>query len=318
MQYYFAPLEGLTNYVYRNTHAEFFGRLDKYFTPFLSPNQNRKFSSREKNDVLPENNKNLNVVPQLLTNNSEHFIWGCNELKAMGYKEVNLNLGCPSGTVVAKKKGSGFLTELDTLDKFLYSVYSKTDINISIKTRLGRFCADEFEEILNIFNKYPVYELTLHPRVQIDFYKNPVNKAAFEKYVNNIKIPLCYNGDIFSINDYKEIQNYSNISAVMLGRGLIANPFLISYIRGENLLDKQKIKAFHDKLYNTYKENLSGDVPVLHKMKEIWFYMNVLFEENENIWKKLRKVKNLKDYDIMINTIFSHNLKQNAYYGVLD
>ena len=313
MKYYFAPLEGLTNYVYRNIHAEHFGKLDKYFTPFLSPNQNKKFSSREKNDILPENNIGLNVIPQLLTNNSEHFIWACNELKKMGYTEINLNLGCPSGTVVAKKKGSGFLTELDAFDKFLYDIYNKTDVNISIKTRLGRYSADEFEEILSIFNKYPVYELTIHPRVQTDFYKNPVNKEAFYKYLNKIKAPVCYNGDIFKESDLK----IENVNAVMLGRGLIANPFLVSNIKGENIFDKKIIKEFHDKLYNIYKEKLSGDVPVLHKMKEIWFYMNVLFNANESVWKKLRKAKNLKEYEMIVNTIFLYDLNENpAYYGL--
>ena len=313
MKYYFAPLEGLTNYVYRNIHAEHFGKLDKYFTPFLSPSQNKKFSSREKNDVLPENNIGLNVIPQLLTNNSEHFILACNELKKMGYTEINLNLGCPSGTVVAKKKGSGFLTELDALDKFLYDIYNKTDVNISIKTRLGRYSADEFKEILSIFNKYPVYELTIHPRVQTDFYKNPVNKEAFYKYLNKIKAPVCYNGDIFKESDLK----IENVNAVMLGRGLIANPFLVSNIKGENIFDKKIIKEFHDKLYNTYKEKLSGDVPVLHKMKEIWFYMNVLFNANESVWKKLRKAKNLKEYEMIVNTIFSYDLNENPAYSGL-
>ena len=310
MKYYFAPLEGLTNYVYRNIHAEYFGKLDKYFTPFLSPNQNKKFSTREKNDILPENNIGLNVVPQLLTNNSEHFIWACNEIEKMGYTEVNLNLGCPSGTVVAKKKGSGFLNELDKLDNFLDDIYSKTDINISIKTRLGRYSPDEFKEILNIFNKYPIYELTIHPRVQTDFYRNPVNKQAFYKYFDNVKAQVCYNGDIFKASDCK----IENVNAVMLGRGLIANPFLVSCIKGENVFDKQIVKDFHDKLYRVYKEKLSGDIPVLHKMKEIWFYMNVLFSADETIWKKLRKTKNLKEYEMLINSIFSYDLNENAAY----
>ncbi len=231
----------------------------------------------------------------------------------MGYTEINLNLGCPSGTVVAKKKGSGFLTELDALDKFLYDIYNKTDVNISIKTRLGRYSADEFEEILSIFNKYPVYELTVHPRVQTDFYKNPVNKEAFYKYLNKIKAPVCYNGDIFKESDLK----IENVNAVMLGRGLIANPFLVSNIKGENIFDKKIIKEFHDKLYNTYKEKLSGDVPVLHKMKEIWFYMNVLFNANESVWKKLRKAKNLKEYEMIVNTIFSYDLNENPAYSGL-
>ena len=169
MTYLFAPLEGLTGYIYRNTHAAYFSPADEYFTPFLSPNQNRRFTSREKNDVLPEHNEGLHVVPQLLTNQSEHFLWAAGELAAMGYDEVNLNLGCPSGTVVAKKKGSGFLTELEALDRFLDEVCTKAPCAVSVKTRLGRYSPDEFPALLEIFNRYPLKRLIIHPRVQTDF-----------------------------------------------------------------------------------------------------------------------------------------------------
>lgn len=310
MKLYFAPLESLTNYVYRNIYAEFFGSADKYFTPFLSPNQNKCFSSKELNDILPENNKGLNVVPQLLTNKSEHFIWACNELSKMGYTEVNLNLGCPSPTVVTKKKGSGFLTELDALDEFLYDIFDKSNIKISIKTRLGRFSEQEFEDLIEIFNKYPICEFILHPRVQTDFYKNPANKNAFEKYYGFIKSPVCYNGDIFTKSDYDEILNrFEKIDSVMIGRGVLSNPSLLRVIKGGKRIDKQELQAFHDVLYSTYKQKLSGDVPVMHKMKELWSYMNTLFEDNENAWKKIRKAKNIIDYEFAVKDIFNSQIK---------
>lgn len=307
MNFYFAPLEGITNYIYRNTHAQIFGTADKYFTPFLSPNKNMRFSNKELKDILPQNNnRNINLVPQLLTNNYKHFLCACEQLSnEFGYNEINLNLGCPSMTVVSKRKGSGFLTELNDLDEFLYNIYNKSNVNISIKTRLGRYNTDEFEKIIEIFNKYPIYELIIHPRIQTDFYKNPVDIDAFEKYIDFVKAPLCYNGDIF---DKQLLQNITKkfdiLNSVMIGRGLIKNPALIRDIKTGKSITIDEFKKFHDNIYFEYKQNFYGENPVIHKMKELWFYMKDMFFESDDIWKKIKKIKNLKNYDETVKTIF--------------
>lgn len=305
MKYYFAPLEGITGYIYRNAYNKFFGQIDKYYTPFISPTSNKCFTSRELNDILPENNQGLNIVPQILTNNSEYFINTVSELAKLEYNEINLNLGCPSGTVVAKNKGSGFLAQRDLLDEFLDDIFSKSTIKISIKTRIGRDSSEEFYQLINIFNKYPIEELIIHPRIQKDFYNNKPNMKVFSDALALSKNNVCYNGDIFNVLNYRELEDmYPKLEAVMLGRGLIANPALIKEIKDNYQIDKQLIKQFHDEVYIGYKKILSGDRNVLFKMKEFWFYMIHLFAGSDKYAKKIRKTERMRDYEAVIAMLF--------------
>lgn len=305
MKYYFAPLEGITGYIYRNAHQKFFGQVDKYFLPFISPTKNKGFTSRELNDILPENNEGLPVVPQILTNNSEYFIGTVKELTKFGYDEINLNLGCPSGTVVSKHKGSGFLAQREMLDEFLEDIFSNAATKISIKTRIGKDSPEEFYKLIEIFNKYPLDELIIHPRIQKDYYKNKPNMEVFKDSLALSKNPVCYNGDIFNINDYKELTgNYQSLDKVMLGRGLLANPALIGEIKNNQIVDKQVMKAFHDEIYAGYQKILSGERNVLFKMKELWFYMIGLFAESDRFAKKIRKTNDLRDYEAIISMLF--------------
>jgi tRNA-dihydrouridine synthase len=305
MKHYFAPLEGVTGYIYRNAHQTFFGQIDKYFTPFIIPNSNKGFTSRELNDILPEHNQGLSVVPQILTNNAEHFICTTNKLAMLGYDEINLNLGCPSGTVVAKHKGSGFLAQRERLDEFLEDIFSKASTKISIKTRIGKDSPEEFYELLKIFNKYPLEELIIHPRIQKDFYKNRPNMEVFKDAFASSKNPVCYNGDIFNAKDYRELaEAYPSLGAVMLGRGLITNPALIREMKSNYIIDKQVVKAFHDEIYRGYQEILFGDKNILFKMKEIWTYMIHLFAESEKYAKKIKKADRLRDYEAIVASLF--------------
>lgn len=305
MKFYFAPMEGVTGYVYRNAHATFFNNVDKYFTPFIAANQHGKLSSRELNDILPEHNKGYTVVPQILTNNAEDFIRTMKQLKDYGYNEVNLNLGCPSGTVVAKGKGSGFLAQREALDQFLEDVFNEAVTKISIKTRIGRDVPEEFEELIKIFNKYPLEELIIHPRVQKDYYRNTPNMDVFKAALAESKNPVCYNGDIFTAQDYENFRAMCpDVEMVMLGRGLIANPGLITDIVAGETVDKAILKAFHDKMYEGYQDIMSGDRNVLFKMKESWFYMMHIFSNPEKYAKKIRKAQKLHDYEAAVNSLF--------------
>ena len=305
MKYYLAPLEGVTTYVYRNAYHKYFYPMDKYFTPFIVPHREKKFSTREKKELSPENNQGLFVVPQLLTNNAEDFLKTANDIRQFGYEEINLNLGCPSGTVVAKRKGSGFLAYPEELEQFLDTIFSKADYSISIKTRIGKENPDEFYKLMEIYNKFPLKELIIHPRVQTDYYKNTPNKEMFRYAYENTKQSLCYNGDIFIIENYKEICNeFQNINAVMLGRGIISNPGLVKEIVTGKRMMKEELLAFHDSIYEEYKQISSGDRNVLFKMKELWFYMAGLFENSEKLMKKIKKSEKLKDYDQVIKLLF--------------
>jgi tRNA-dihydrouridine synthase len=305
MNFYFAPMEGLTGYIYRNAHNAFFNNIDKYYSPFISANQSGSLKTRELNDILPENNQGLVLIPQLLTNNANDFIHFSKKIKLLGYNEINLNLGCPFGTVVSKNKGSGFLAKTEELDRFLDEIFTQAVTKVSVKTRIGKNQPEEFYELIEIFNKYPIEELTIHPRIQKDFYKNKPNLKVFKEAVILSKNPICYNGDIFTIEDYKEFSaDFPGVGSLMLGRGLLANPGLTKDIKTNIKIEKNVLKDFHDKLYNDYKKILFGDVNVLHKMKGLWFYMISVFSDNEKYAKRIKKAVRLYDYDEAVSSLF--------------
>ena len=301
-----APLEGITGYIYRKTYAKYFGGVDKYFSPFISPNQKRICRTREQKDILPENNAGLYLVPQIMTNQADMFIKTVKYLQQYGYQEFNLNLGCPASTVVTKMKGSGFLAQPEKLEQFLEQIYEKCDTNISIKTRIGFESAEEFSRLLSIFEKFPVSELIIHPRTRQDFYQNEPDMGAFSYAMSHSRHRICYNGNIFSKKDYTNlVENYPALQSVMLGRGILQNPTIIEQIKGNELPDKDHIKAFMTEICEKYKEELSGERPVLFKMKELWQYLVFSFDVDEKWKKKMRKAQSLSEYQIIINELFS-------------
>ena len=296
-QFYFAPLEGITTYIYRNLHHQWFGGMDKYFTPFVSPTSNRDFKSRAKKDVIPEHNRDIPVVPQILSNRSDEFLYTAERLAEYGYTEINLNLGCPSGTVVSKGRGSGFLTDLDGMDRFLYDIYENCPVPLSVKTRIGRYEPEEFTEILKIYNKYPIHELTIHPRVRDDFYKNIPNWDVFEYALEHSVNPVCYNGDLCTVEDYERFcERFPTVDRIMIGRGLIGNPGLVHEIQTGEPVRLEEVSGFMWALKEAYQECMA-DNPVLFKMKEIWVYLAELYPQGERLWKKIKKARRLSDYE---------------------
>lgn len=305
MKFYYAPLEGVTGYVVRNAHHTFFPSIDKYFSPFIVANQSDSFKTKELNDILPEHNQGIVLIPQLLTNNARDFIHTSKKLQQMGYQEINLNLGCPSGTVVSKNRGSGFLAKREELDLFLDEIFTNSTTQISVKTRLGKDHPDEFYELIKIFNQYPVKELIIHPRIQKDMYKNQPNLLVFGDAIKESKNPVVYNGNIFTASDYHTVTNeFPEVDTIMLGRGIVANPSLVLEITKQKKLDKEVLKAFHDKVYTDYRNVLFGDKNVLYKMKELWFYMISMFSNYEKYEKNIRKSQHLHDYDHIVANLF--------------
>lgn len=306
MKFYFAPMEGLTGYIYRNAHHAVYGNIDKYFTPFIIPNQNGKLKSRDLNDILPGHNRGMVLVPQLLTNNAQYFINTSKTIEQLGYTEINLNLGCPSGTVVAKNRGAGFLAKREELDVFLEEVFNAAVTRISVKTRIGKAEPDEFYELIRIFNKYPISELIIHPRVREDYYKNKPNLDVFRDALRLGRNPVCYNGDIFTVQDYKSFTSlFPEINTVMLGRGLLKNPGMIYEMKNNKRPDKERLIKFHDQIYEGYKNTLSGDRNILFKMKELWSYLLLSFEDSEKYARKIKKSERLFEYDKVITELFS-------------
>lgn len=307
MKIYAAPMEGVTGYVYRNAHRKYFRGIDKYFTPFLTPKQGKGWTSREKNDVAPEHNRTLVLVPQILTNRAEDFVRMAEKLADCGYGEVNLNLGCPSGTVVAKGKGCGFLADRDQLLHFFTYVFDHMGegIRVSVKTRLGKDSPEEIVPLMEIYNQFPLSEVIIHARIHRDFYKKPVNREAFRKGFLLCRHPVCYNGDIFAAEDFRQFQDeFPTVERVMLGRGLIANPQLAELLTEGGSPDKDRWKAFHDEVCLGYEDVMSGERNVLFKMKELWDYMLPMFEDSGKLGKKIKKAVRLADYKEIVETLF--------------
>lgn len=305
MKFYLAPMEGITGHIYRNSYEKYFHNIDKYFTPFIVPNQSVSLKTKELKDLLPQNNKGLNIVPQILTNNAYGFILTANKLKQLGYEEINLNLGCPAGTVVSKKRGSGFLAYPEELDKFLDEIYKIDNMKISIKTRLGKERADEFYKLIEIYNKYPLEELIIHPRTREDFYGNTPNLEVFKDALKLSKHSICYNGDIFTLNSYNKIINeFPEVNKVMLGRGILANPGLIGEIKNNEFANKEIIKMFHDEIFENYTILLNEDKNAMYRMKELWGYMSHIFTNNKKYYKKIKKAQKAIDYKNAVNSLF--------------
>lgn len=318
MEFYFAPMEGVTDYIYRNAHNNYFKGVDKYFTPFIVTNQHGKYKTRDWEGVQPRNNQNIVVVPQILTNYANQFIATAIDLYNLGYREVNLNLGCPSGTVVAKHKGSGFLAKTDELNEFLEEIFQALHetgpkMKISVKTRIGKEEPEEFTKLIKIYNQYPMEELIIHPRVQKDYYNNKPNLDVFQEAIHSCNQLLCYNGDIFNKEGYNSISSlFPSITKIMLGRGLVANPWLISRIQSVDNMDKQVLKEFYDKIYKDYQAVLFGDKNVLYRMKELWIHTIILFTNHEKYWKKIRKAQQLIDYEKVVNQLFEQEDLKNS------
>lgn len=308
MRFYFAPMEGITVSTYRNLCNEMFPYIDKFFSPFLVTKTKTILNAKELRDILPENNQGLYLVPQVLTNHAKDFIIMIRELEKLGYEEVNLNLGCPSGTVASKGRGSGFLAKPQELDDFLGEVFDALEggrVKLSIKTRIGKDSPQEFSHLLEIYNKYPISELIVHPRTQKDYYKNTPNLSVFEQAYQESRNPVCYNGNIFTVKEYQKLlEKFPSLTMVMLGRGLVSNPALVAEILGKDRLSKENLREFHDRIYNCYRKILFGDKNVLFRMKELWCYMIAVFQENEKAKKKLMKSKDLQEYQAAVNEVF--------------
>lgn len=293
MEYYFAPMEGLTDSTYRAVHHTYFPGLSAYYMPFLSPTMHRALTPREKREFPPADSVPFRAIPQILTKVSDDFIWATEQCANQGYDEVNLNLGCPSGTVTAKGKGAGMLLNPDALDRFLDEIFHSSALPISVKTRLGFSSAEEFPRLLEIFNQYPIKELTLHPRVRKDFYSSPVNMECFDYLLANSKIPVCYNGNLTNSAQINRLQEaYPQIDAVMIGRGLIGDPGMLT--PGGTTV--ATLEGFMDTLLEEYCNAFGSIRNAMFRLKENWRHLLCLFDGAEKLGKQLRKTTDEAEY----------------------
>lgn len=304
MQLYFAPMEGITDSIYRRLHHRYFPGLDRYYMSFLSPTMHRVLTHKENRELPVAESTGFIAIPQVLTKNPDDFLWAAQQCLDRGYTEINLNLGCPSGTVVSKGKGSGMLADPDGLDSFLERIYSASPLPVSIKTRLGMTEGEEFPRLLEIFNRYPVKELIIHPRVRKDFYKGCVRMEWFEYAVQNTHLPLCYNGDLYSKEDVlKQSEAHPQLNALMIGRGLIGDPGMMT-AGGTEI---RALEGFHNDLLEEYAVCFGSARNAMFRMKENWHYLRCKFDGGEKLFKQLRKTTDLLEYKRITAEIF-HSL----------
>ena len=292
MRYYFAPMEGITDSIYRRIHHKYFPGVDRYYMPFLSPTIHRTLTHKEDRELPVSDSVDFVAIPQVLTKVPEDFLWAAEQCRDRGYTEVNLNVGCPSGTVVSKGKGSGMLRSAEELDVFLDTVFEKCPISISVKTRLGLENPEDFPALLEVFNRYPITELTVHPRVRKDFYKEPVRENWFRYAYENSKNPLCYNGNLMTLEQSDTIvDRYPGVESVMVGRALIADPGMFS-----GGTTREALEGFLTELTEEYVIAFGSARNAMFRLKENWGFLRHRFEGSDKLWKQLRKTTDIAEF----------------------
>ena len=306
MKYYLAPMEGVTDSIYRSIHSRIFVPFDRYYTPFLSPTEDRQITARQMRELDPARNAGLDVVPQVLCNDPALFLWAAEVFRDMGYREVNLNLGCPSGTVVKKKKGSGLLGQRALLERLLDGIFEKSPLPVSVKTRLGLQSEEEFGPLLELFNRYPICELIIHPRIQKDQYRGEVRMEAFQTALARSRAPVCYNGNLFTPADVAAVTRVCpNLRSVMLGRGAVANPGLAEYLKTGRWADADRMRTLHDALYTEYRVVMPGFKPTVFRMREFWAFWACMFAAPEKPLKRIRKATDFPAYEQAVHDLFA-------------
>ena len=300
-----APMEGITGHVFRRAHADVFGALDRYYTPFICPPRvGSNFGRRAREELDPAANQGLDVIPQLLTRDADEFVWAAELLAELGYAEVNLNLGCPSGTVVSRGKGAGALADPDALEAFLQDICARSPLPVSVKTRLGMERDDEFDRILEVYCRCPLAELIVHPRVRADAYKGRPRQAAYGRALAAAPFPVAYNGDVFTCGDMGALVDaYPKTRHAMLGRGLLMDPALARRIAGGAPATMAELRRFHDALFAAYEAEMGGNAVM--RMKEWWSYAKCSFADPVAVFRAVRKARRVDEYLAAVDRVFA-------------
>ena len=304
-----SPLQGFTDFRFRNAINKYFGGIDTYYSPYIRLNGKLVIKPSYERDLLPENNIGLEVIPQIITNDADEFLFVAKYVKDLGYKELNWNLGCPYPMVTKSGMGSGLICNPEKINHILDRVHSESDIIVSMKMRLGYDTTEEILDVLPILDTYPIKNIAIHARIGKQLYKGGVHLDAFQQCIDNTKHKLYYNGDIKSVAKFRKMQErFPTIDHWMIGRGLISDPFLPSMIR-QNTLEYPKNKmelfrAFHDTLYGIYSESLSGSTHLLLKMYHLWEYFAVTFSNPHKVLKKIKKAQSIRNYELAVTEIF--------------
>ncbi|MBL4904004.1 MAG: tRNA-dihydrouridine synthase family protein [Desulfocapsa sp.] len=302
-----APIRGITDCHFRSLFQKYFPGFDSAIAPFINPQRSSSFNPKQLKDLLPESNRMLPVVPQLLHTDAQDFLFLAHRLEELGYKEVNWNLGCPAPMVTIKRRGSGLLPFPEQIFSFLDQVIPKLSIDLSIKTRLGYEKKDELLSLLPGLDDYPITEIIIHGRIGKQLYRGESDPEAFGQCLEYSKHSIAYNGDIDSVEKFRDLQiQFPKVHKWMLGRGVLSNPFLAGEIKGLQTDNKlEQLENFHRELYDRYRALLSGSSHLLGRMKQLWAYLSFFFPPQHKSWKKIKKCRTEAQYQQIVNDFFN-------------
>jgi tRNA-dihydrouridine synthase len=306
-----SPLQGFTDFRFRNAQNKLFGGIDTFYSPYIRLNGKMVIKPSYERDLLPENNLDLEVIPQVITNDADEFLFVAKYVRELGYKELNWNLGCPYPMVTKSGMGAGLISNPEKINNILHRAHNESDIIVSMKMRLGYENSEEILDVLPILDTYPIKNIAIHARIGKQLYKGGVNLDAFQHCIDNTKHKLYYNGDITSVAKFHEMQQrFPTIDHWMIGRGLISDPFLPSMIKNNTSeYPANKIElfsAFHDTLYAIYSESLSGSTHILLKMYHLWEYFSATFSNPHKVLKKIKKAQSIRNYEAAVAEIFKN------------
>ena len=311
-----SPLQGFTDFRFRNAFQKYFGGIDTFYAPYIRLNGKLTIKQSYQNDLLPENNTTLEVIPQVITNDPEEFVFVAKYVQSLGYKELNWNLGCPYPMVTKSGMGSGLICNPSRINEVLHKAHNETDILVSMKMRMGYENAEEILDTFPVLDQYPLKNIAIHARIGKQLYKGPVDLDAFEKCIPSTKHKLYYNGDITSVAAFKAIeQRFPQIDHFMIGRGLIADPFLPSMIKNDTTeYPKNRwsiFSEFHDTIYQQYDAYLSGPTPIKMKMLGFWEFFSQSTSNPQKVYKAIKKADNPIKYRKAVDQILATEMKLN-------
>jgi tRNA-dihydrouridine synthase B len=306
-----SPLQGFTDFRFRNAFHKYFGGIDTFYSPYIKLNGKLVIKGSYERDILPENNNTLEVIPQIITNDAEEFLFVTKYVQQFGYKELNWNLGCPYPMVAKCGMGSGLISNTSQIEHILKRVHNETDIIVSMKMRMGYENPTEILDVFPILEQYPIKNIAIHARIGKQLYKGGVDLDSFQKCLDTSKQKIYYNGDITSVEKFRTMQErFPSIDHWMIGRGLIADPFLPSMIKNNTTeYPKNKLEifeAFHDTIYQEYDAYLQGPTPIRMKMLGFWEYFSESFSNPQKTYKKIKKAGNCKNYEAAVKEIFKN------------
>ena len=307
-----APIRGVTNYIYRNAIEQNFGGIDSALAPYIVTKESNELNKRQLTDLDIRKNI-LPTTAQILTKESSQFLYAANAYKEQGAKKVNLNMGCPYPMVANRTKGSGLLLHPKRIEKLLTNIKKDCPLEFTVKIRLGREDPNEIKDIIPIINDLDIKDFTIHARIGKQIYKGDVDLQSFEECLPLLNTNPCYNGDIRTVEDFKRVsKRLSSTNRWMIGRGALSNPALFAQINGQYFNEQSyraKLISMHKSLADGYLELDNAKYDFLTRMREQWFYLKDIFENDNKVYKKIKKSKNIDQYNDAVEWIFEQELK---------